>query len=111
MNEDEEEQNIDSGNEDVISDQGKYKLYIDVKLLFQLLIYYYSILFFIEYSLLDKQLDDLNSVLDVLEQKNDRIHAQLKALLENSREIRQDIAVERAKEGADSNNAEKQGES
>lgn len=50
---------------------------------------------------MDRQLDDLNSVLDALEQKNDRIHAQLRALLENSREIRQDIAMERANtEGA-----------
>ena len=45
--------------------------------------------------MLDKQLDDLNSVLDLLESKNDRIQAQLKALLENSREIRQSLAEER----------------
>ncbi|XP_057374808.1 bublin coiled-coil protein-like isoform X2 [Daphnia carinata] len=48
-----------------------------------------------EYSSLDKQLDDLNSVLDVLEQKNDHIQSQLKALLETSREIRQNIVNER----------------
>lgn len=47
-----------------------------------------------EYAMLDKQLDDLNSVLDLLESKNDRIQAQLKALLENSREIRQSLAEE-----------------
>ena len=45
--------------------------------------------------MLDKQLDDLNSVLDVLEQKNDSIQSQLRALLENSREIRQNLAMER----------------
>ncbi|XP_032780812.1 bublin coiled-coil protein isoform X2 [Daphnia magna] len=53
-----------------------------------------------EYSSLDKQLDDLNSVLDVLEQKNDHIQSQLKALLKTSREIRQNIVKERE---ADSN--------
>ena len=50
--------------------------------------------FLLEYAMLDKQLDDLNSVLDLLESKNDRIQAQLKALLENSREIRQSLAEE-----------------
>lgn len=49
---------------------------------------------FPEYSTLDKQLDSLNSVLDVLEHKNDQIHEQLKALLENSREIRINMAQE-----------------
>ena len=44
--------------------------------------------------MLDKQLDSLNSVLDVLEHKNDQIHEQLKALLENSREIRINMAQE-----------------
>lgn len=61
---------------------------------------------FTEYSLLDRQLDDLNSVLDALEQKNDRIHAQLRALLENSREIRQDIAMERANNEGTSGSSE-----
>ena len=56
---------------------------------------YYFISIFLEYAMLDKQLDDLNSVLDLLESKNDRIQAQLKALLENSREIRQSLAEER----------------
>lgn len=56
-----------------------------------------------EYSMLDKQLDSLNSVLDVLEHKNDQIHEQLKALLENSREIRINMAQENKQ------NEEKQG--
>jgi len=47
-----------------------------------------------EYSMLDKQLDSLNNVLDVLEHKNDQIHEQLKALLENSREIRNSMVEE-----------------
>ena len=56
---------------------------------------------FLEYSLLDKQLDDLNSVLDMLEQKNDSIQSQLRVLLENSREIRQNLAMERDNESSD----------
>jgi len=44
--------------------------------------------------MLDKQLDSLNNVLDVLEHKNDQIHEQLKALLENSREIRNSMVEE-----------------
>jgi len=66
---DEDEEMHDSGNEDEDAD-------------------------FEEYSTLDKQLDSLNSVLDVLEHKNDQIHEQLKALLENSREIRINMAQE-----------------
>nr|CAH0098798.1 unnamed protein product [Daphnia galeata] len=54
-----------------------------------------------EYSSLDKQLDDLNSVLDVLEQKNDHIQNQLRVLLENSREIRQNIVKEREADSSD----------
>jgi vacuolar-type H+-ATPase subunit D/Vma8 len=34
------------------------------------------------------------SVLDILEQKNDHIQSQLRVLLENSREIRQNIVKE-----------------
>merc|ERR1712127_293026 len=48
----------------------------------------------LEYSVLDKQLDSLNSVLDVLEHKNDAIHEQLKALLQNSRDIRMNLTEE-----------------
>ena len=38
------------------------------------------------------------SVLDILEQKNDHIQSQLRVLLENSREIRQNIVKERETE-------------
>jgi hypothetical protein len=38
---------------------------------------------------LDLQLNELNSALDALEQKNDKIHARLIELLESNRETRQ----------------------
>ena len=43
---------------------------------------------FSEFTALDKQLDELNSVLDVLEAKNEDIHGKLKELLESSRQER-----------------------
>jgi vacuolar-type H+-ATPase subunit D/Vma8 len=49
----------------------------------------------IDYSALNKQLDDLNSALDILEQKNDNITVQLLELLQNSREVRKNLADER----------------
>jgi len=55
-----------------------------------------------EYSMLDKQLDDLNSALDALEQKNDSITSQLLQLLHNSRQVRQELAEERAQKAESS---------
>ena len=43
---------------------------------------------FLEFTALDKQLDELNSVLDVLEAKNEDIHGKLKELLQSSRQER-----------------------
>jgi vacuolar-type H+-ATPase subunit D/Vma8 len=40
-------------------------------------------------------LDDLNSALDILEEKNDNITVQLLELLQNSREVRKTLADER----------------
>ena len=51
---------------------------------------YYSTL--IEFAALDKQLDELNGVLDALEAKNDDIHGKLKELLESSRQERLKMA-------------------
>ena len=44
--------------------------------------------YFSEFTALDKQLDELNSVLDVLEAKNEDIHGKLKELLQSSRQER-----------------------
>jgi len=48
-----------------------------------------------DYNTLNHQLDSLNTALDVLEQKNDSITAQLLELLHESREVRQTIAKEK----------------
>lgn len=44
-----------------------------------------------EYQALNNKLDQLNSVLDSLERKNDDIHAELKNLLESNRKFRKQI--------------------
>lgn len=44
---------------------------------------------FTDFVSLDLQLNELNSALDALEQKNDDIHARLLELLESNRETRQ----------------------
>lgn len=44
---------------------------------------------FTDFVSLDLQLNELNSALDALEQKNDHIHAQLIDLLQSNRETRQ----------------------
>ncbi|CAB3231117.1 unnamed protein product [Arctia plantaginis] len=47
-----------------------------------------------EYHSLDSKLDELNSALDYLEQKNDDIHERLKELLQSNIEIRQELRNE-----------------
>ncbi|CAH0700673.1 unnamed protein product [Spodoptera exigua] len=49
-----------------------------------------------EYIMLDSKLDELNSALDYLEQKNDDIHERLKELLQSNIEIRQELRNEKA---------------
>ena len=44
-----------------------------------------------EFSLLNRQLDQLDQALDAIEEKNDSIHDKLKELLEESREARQEL--------------------
>merc|ERR1712018_324550 len=44
-----------------------------------------------EFSALDRQLDELNSVLDAIEAKNDDIHGKLKQFLEASRQERLEL--------------------
>jgi hypothetical protein len=44
---------------------------------------------FTDFVSLDLQLNELNSALDALEQKNDDIHARLMELLESNRQTRQ----------------------
>jgi hypothetical protein len=44
--------------------------------------------YFTDFVSLDLQLNELNSALDALEQKNDDIHARLMELLESNREAR-----------------------
>ena len=46
------------------------------------------IFFFLAFRALDTQLDQLNSALDALEEKNDRIHEKAKDLLQSNREVR-----------------------
>lgn len=41
-----------------------------------------------EFATLNNQIDQLNCALDILERKNDDIQAQLHALLQSSREVR-----------------------
>ena len=43
---------------------------------------------FLAFRALDAQLDQLNSALDALEEKNDRIHEKAKDLLQSNREVR-----------------------
>ena len=45
---------------------------------------------FSAYRALDAQLDQLNSVLDVLEERNDRIHGQMKDILNNAKKENDD---------------------
>lgn len=44
-----------------------------------------------EYQQLDSTLDDLNTALDYIEQKNDDIHEKLKELLQSNINIRQEL--------------------
>merc|ERR1711892_182910 len=44
-----------------------------------------------EFSVLNRQLDQLDQVLDAMEEKNDNIHDKLKELLEESRQARLEI--------------------
>ena len=48
-------------------------------------------LYFAEFQALNKKLDQLNSALDNLEEKNDNIHAELIELLKSNREVRKQI--------------------
>ncbi|KOB76885.1 Uncharacterized protein OBRU01_04961 [Operophtera brumata] len=48
-----------------------------------------------EYDTLDSTLDELNTALDFLEQKNDNIHVQLQELLQSNIEIRQELQKEK----------------
>lgn len=51
-------------------------------------------MFQLEIHSVDSNLDSINSVLDVIEQRTDNIRAQLLELLTSSREIRQSINEE-----------------
>lgn len=44
--------------------------------------------------MLDAQLDDLNSALDAIEQKNDQIRAEFFKLLQSNKEIREELKKE-----------------
>ena len=44
-----------------------------------------------EFSVLNQQLDQLDKALDAMEQKNDAIHNQLRDLLEDSKQARQEV--------------------
>jgi len=47
-----------------------------------------------EFSLLNRQLDQLDQALDAIEEKNDDIHSKLKELLEESKQARKEIEAE-----------------
>ena len=51
--------------------------------------------------MLDSKLDELNSALDYLEQKNDNIHERLKELLQSNKDIRQELRQENTEPTAD----------
>ncbi|XP_054283101.1 UPF0184 protein AAEL002161 [Macrosteles quadrilineatus] len=53
-----------------------------------------------EFESLNSQIDQLNSVLDVLEKKNDDIQAQLFELLKSNREARKQLNEENARPSA-----------
>lgn len=46
-------------------------------------------MFFLEIERVSNNIDSLNSALDLIEQRNDNIHAQLLELLKSNREVRQ----------------------
>lgn len=50
--------------------------------------------------MLDSRLDELNTALDFLEQKNDNIHEQLQELLQSNIEIRQEMQKEKTETSA-----------
>ncbi|XP_071802703.1 bublin coiled-coil protein-like [Asterias amurensis] len=57
-----------------------------------------------EYTVLGETLDQLDSCLDDLEQKNDSLNNKLKELLESTQQIHQEMSAERLKEeGSDMN--------
>ena len=47
-----------------------------------------------EFSILNRQLDQLDEALDAIEQKNDDIHSKLRELLEESKQARKEIEAE-----------------
>merc|ERR1712218_441045 len=47
-----------------------------------------------EFSLLNRQLDQLDQALDAIEEKNDDIHTKLRELLEESKQARKEIEAE-----------------
>ncbi|CAH1961724.1 unnamed protein product [Acanthoscelides obtectus] len=53
-----------------------------------------------DFEKLDSQLDALNSALDDMEQQNDNIHAKLVQLLNENREVRQQLQVLEPKSGS-----------
>lgn len=52
------------------------------------LTFYLSFPFLLEYAAINSMLDQINSCLDHLEEKNDHLHACLKELLESNRQTR-----------------------
>ena len=61
------------------------------------------IMFISEIETVSNNLDSLNSALDLIEQRNDNIHAQLLALLKSSRQIREAMREENNKQNQPSN--------
>lgn len=61
----------------------------------------YDLFVFLEIANVDNNLDLLNSALDTIEERADRIRAQLLELLTSNREIRQSLREENEKSGKD----------
>ncbi|XP_075156013.1 UPF0184 protein CG14818 [Haematobia irritans] len=59
-----------------------------------------------EMEAVNNSLDELSSALDFFEQRTDNIIEQLKELLHSNREIRQELAMEKATKGVDNMNME-----
>lgn len=61
----------------------------------------------LEMEAVNNSLDELSSALDFFEQRTDNIIEQLKELLHSNREIRQELAMEKAASGVENLDLEK----
>lgn len=65
-----------------------------------------SVLFDTDYAQLDKQLDSLDTVLTVLEEKGDHLHEEVKKFLEEAKQVRREQELSQQTSDKDSNTKE-----